>query len=427
MALAGLREAESGVLKVIKNAPDGVNSRAAGLIAFLSGSTSTEGQWSFVCDRPEQAMLAAALFRSLGLQRVEPVRLRDLAVCSNCLVAGWVSFSFARRLWAHTPRAILAFVDESDQQRWERAADSQRHPGGQSLLHAVGGLRHAPTPQTPALITTDEEQHASDHEEVGWSSDECVLCVFLWAAGEREAKVLARDGRVVVEEGNVVRERVAARLRPDDRVILGLGTRRWSPADEFTDAVVEAVQTSHPELVKMAKEWRRALRQLRDAERLSTTQLRARLTSVGVEREAQTIDGWLEVDRASPIAPRGQRVELGVLWPLIEPHTAYPLEDVAAACTRLRELRAASGRALLRLWKGGTVELGIDEASLDELIDRLRQEVQVYEVEAVTLGEVPAAMLGWWIAPALARRFESDSGSASFAPDDSAEDEAGLT
>src|SRR5437667_2530 len=69
--------------------------------------------------------------------------------------------------------------------------------------------------------------------------------------------------------------------------------------------------------------------------------------------------------------------------------TCSAFARIIAACARLRGLRNASGRALLKLWKGRTVEFDIDEAWLDELVEKLRQEVQVYEVEAVTLGEVP--------------------------------------
>lgn len=422
-ALADLRDAEKCVLKLIEDVPDAINSRAAALSAFLSDPAQAEDHWYLVCDRPEQTKAAGSIIRALGLHAVEPVLLRDLAVCSTCVVTGWVSFSFARRLWAHTPRAIVALTDDDDRRRWERAAESQCQAGGQSLLGAVGWLRSAPS-RVSSSPAVQEDQRADDDVDSGWGTDKRVPCVFLWVTGESEAKVLEPDGHVVVEDGDVVRERVAARLRPDDRVILGLGTSRWSPADEFTGAVIDAVEGSHPELVKMAKEWRRALRQLLEAQRLSPSQLRARLAAVGVEREEQTINGWLDIGRATPIAPRGLRAELAALWPLVEQYAKHPLEDVAAACAHLRALRTASGRALLQLWKGRTVELGVDAAYLNDLVERLRQEVQVYEVEAVTLGEVPRAMIGWWIPPTLAGRFESESATTVPATEADGEDDA---
>jgi hypothetical protein len=426
-ALAGLRKTENVVSELIANSPDGLNSRAAGLVALIGETKTPTDHWHLICDRQEQAKVVASLLRAQGLRCVEPTILRDLRVYRNCIVAGWVSSSFARRLWAHTPRTIVALVDENDRQRWNRAADAWRHPGGQSLLGAVEGLHTAPILPDLSVSPDEGDELADEGFAPEWDEDDRVPCVFLWLTSKSEAKILARDGRVVVEEGDVVRERVAARLRPDNRVILGSGTSRWSPADEFTDAVVEAVRISHPELVRAATEWRKALRRFQNAQRLSIAQLRARLATAGIAREAQTIEGWLEVSRASPIAPRGMRAELTALWLLIEEVTELSLEDVAAACARLRALRAASGRALLQLWKGQTVQLGIDEAWLDDLVKRLRQEVEVYEVEAVTLGEVPPAMLGWWLPPGLVSCFESSSAQIPAVPAAEGEDEAGVS
>jgi hypothetical protein len=407
-ALSDLRSAEKDVLGRIEDVPDVVNSGAAAVVAFLSEPAHAEGHWRFVCERPEQAKIAASALRTLNVKGVEPVLLRDLAVCSACLVTGWISSSFARRLWAHTPRTIIALTDENDRRRWERAAEEQRRPGKESLLGAVGGTRPLPS-DSGSPSTTLESHRADDDVEVGSGTDERVPCVFLWVTGGSEIKVLEPDARVVVEEGDIIRERFAARLRPDDRVILGIGTGRWSPADEFTGAVVDAVETSHPQLVGTAKEWRLALRRLVEMQRLSTQQLQRRLAAVGLGREDQTVEGWLNVDRASPIAPRGARKELALLWPLVEQYTKHSLVDVAEACVRLRALRTAAGRALLQLWKGRAVELGVSETWLDEFVDRLRLEVQVCELEAITFGEVPRPMLGWWIPATQAETFGSES------------------
>jgi len=426
-ALANVRAAEKRVGELVSRVGATLNSRASGLADFMNGSASCDGSWYFVCDRPEQAKVAAAAIRALELRRVEPVLLRDLAVCNDCVVAGWVSFSFARRLWAHTPRTLMAVSDEIDRRRWERATATQRSPAGQSLLDAVGAgrasLGGSATHDSCSERAPDDDADAIAEANVNWGDEERVPCVFLWVTGESQAKVLDPYGHVVVEEGEVVRERAAARLRPDDRVILGIGASRWSPADEFTGAVIDAVQKSHPELVTAAREWRRALKAVVDGQRLSMPELRERLTSLGVAREIQTLDGWLDLVRASPIAPRGSRTELAALWPLVGQKTSLSLDDVCEACARLRSLRTASGRSLLQLWKGKTVELDVDERLLEELVDRLRQEVHVYEVEAVTLGEVPASMLGWWVAPTLAGRFESEGAQALRAHDSTGEDD----
>jgi uncharacterized membrane protein YkvA (DUF1232 family) len=424
-ALADLRDAGRRMLKLIREVPDAVNSRAAALATFLSDSAYPASYWYLVCDSREQVKAVDAVLRTLGLRNTQPVLLRDLEVCSRCMVAGWVNSSFARRLWAHTPSTLVALADESDCRRWERAAESQQQHGGQSFLDAVGGLRTAlPTDGSPPVV--DENQGADDNLTADWSTDERVPCVFLCVTGESKAKILEPGSRVVIEEGDIVRERVAARLRVGDRVILGLGISQWSPADEFTGAVVDAVKTTNPDLVEAAKAWRRALRQLIDLGRLSTSQLRARLAAVGVEREEQTLEGWLHIDRAAPIAPRGLRTELTALWPLIAQHAEHSLDDVVAACAQLRALRTASGRALLQFWKGRAVELGIDEGLLGELVERLRHEVQVYEVEGVILGEAPRATLGWWIPHSLASPFESNSAMADFMTVPDGEDNAGM-
>jgi uncharacterized membrane protein YkvA (DUF1232 family) len=423
-ALSHLREAEARVRKLIESVPDAVNSRAVALTEFLSDPAHTEGNWYLVCDRPAQVRVGASVVRALSLRGVEPVLLRDLTVCATCVITGWVSSSFARRLWAHTPRKVVALTEDSSRRRWEHAAEAQQIPLGQSLLAAVG-RGHATPSYTRSPLPGQEDDHDERGSAAKWETEERVPCVFLWVSGESEAKVLQPDARVVVEDGEVVRERVAGQLRPDDRVILGAGTARWSPADEFTGAVIEAVGSSHPEVVQTAKEWRWALRRLYEMQQLSRSQLRARLAAVGVGREEKTIEGWVDLERTSPIAPRGLRNELAALWPLVEQYARHSLDEVAAACTRLRALRLASGRALLQLWKGQTVDLGVDETWLEELVDRLREEVQVYEVEAVGFGEVPRTMLGWWIPPALSGKFESEPAAAVVTNEDEEEADAG--
>jgi hypothetical protein len=58
-------------------------------------------------------------------------------------------------------------------------------------------------------------------------------------------------------------------------------------------------------------------------------------------------------------------------------------------------------------WKGGAPVTGeIGDDWIEGLLERLRREVQVYEVEAVTLGDVPTSMLGWWLPAELIGRFE---------------------
>jgi len=115
---------------------------------------------------------------------------------------------------------------------------------------------------------------------------------------------------VLLEVDDRAREKPAHRIVPEDRVILGPGSSRWSPADEFTQAVVEAVDASNPQLVRDAREWRVALSKLQASRGWSPEELRAHLATVGVHRELQTLEGWLQIDQASAhrTPPHPQRV-----------------------------------------------------------------------------------------------------------------------
>ena len=60
---------------------------------------------------------------------------------------------------------------------------------------------------------------------------------------------------------------------PEDRVIIAAGAGRWLPAEEFTEAVIGAMKSSHPSLVRDVREWPRGLKQLRKARGCSTKDL----------------------------------------------------------------------------------------------------------------------------------------------------------
>lgn len=413
-SLTEVRSAGDRVVDQINAVVDIVNSRATGLAGFMSEAEpeAAERPWFFACEHPEQVKAVTSAVHLLDLHGVRAVLVRDLPVCSNCVVAGWVSGSFARRLWSHTPRATAALADERDSGRWARAAQARRHPGAMSLLGAIGGLHSHWDRSVLPTIDAEADPLADEGSNVGLDAQQRVPCAFLRLATEPLVKVLAMNARVVLEDGDDIAERAAGTLGAGDRVFLGLGLTQRSPDDEFNDAVVDAVQAANPELVATAKDWRRALRELVTAQNLSVFQLRMLLASIGIDRENQTLEGWLELHRASPIAPRGRRTELAALWPLVGEFCRHTLDDVIIACARLRALRNASGRCLLQLWKGQPVDLGVDDEFLRELVERLRRDVQVCEIEAIGLGEVPPAMLGWWITEELAAKFESTDGAS---------------
>lgn len=385
------------------------NSKGEAVRGFFG--TSEGEAWQVVCDGVEPVRVANRFLRRHGIGNAEAVLLRDLGVCGTCMVVGWGRVAFARRLAAHTPRRLVAVVDDSEAEVWRREYGRGGWPRGEALLSAVGHVR--PRGVGPAVggasdAEDDLEWQADGRggvEETGWGP-----CVFVWLVDEAKGKVLGRESRALVSTGRHVREKAAHRIRPDDRVILGGGVGQWSPAEEFTESVMSAMESSSAELVERVREWRCALRRLREDRKWSVEELRERLKDVGVERELQTIVGWLDAVRPAPIGPQYLRRELSAMWPLVGVYTERTADEVATACTRLRRARLAAGRALVRLWEGRRVELGVEEGLLDDLVERLRREVHVWEVEKVDVGRVPSFMLGWWVSPELAERYGAEEG-----------------
>ena len=403
--LTDVAESRQRISSAVSNVTSEMNSKASALIVFYNSEKNRD--WYVVCDRQEQVRITSRLARCESLQ-LKPVMLRDLDVCQDCIIIGWRSKSFARKLQAHTPRQLFALADEREWRRWEFIEIQGRKSKGESLLGTVG---HQPRPPVPQSDATDEFLF---DDEPNWESEEIlseerenqVPCIFIWLAGEPSGKILARNSRVLVKSEEQVYEKPAHRIVPEDEVILGLGSKRWSPADEFTQAVVQAVEASHPQLVRDAREWRIALSKLKNFQGWTVEELRNNLEKVEIHREIQTLEIWLQLDQAAPIAPRHFQKELLRLWQLVGEHAERNADEVMEACRHLRSLRQAASRVLLKLWKGSTISLGIDETRLEELAEQLKQQVQVYIIDSVTYGEVPSYMLGWWIIPELAESFE---------------------
>jgi hypothetical protein len=418
------RQAEERIARAVLGVSEQWNSRALSLREFISETSSASEHWYVPCERQEHVRAVASVVKALGLPNVEAILLRDLDVCSNCVVAGWTGVSFLRKLRAHTPETLVVLVDENDLSGWNRyVAESSDVSGISSILGSVDPGRSKAQAMTSKHLGADD---GHEYERVALppvERDDSVACVLLWIAGEAVAKVLPRDGRVIVETGNVVCERVATSLKPDDRVILGVADTRWSPADQFTEALVDVIKKSLPNVAHMARDWRRALHAYQNAQRLPIARVRETLAVVGVGRKLPTLEGWLDLDRASPIAPSRVATDLAALWPLIQKHAQYSLEDVVSACRRLRSLRTAASHVLLQRLKGQLVDPQIDQSRLDDIMAHLRQQVNVCEVEAVTLAHVPRVLLGQWIPPGLAESLESDVSVAELPEEAEGEDE----
>lgn len=402
---APLVHAIERIVRALESVTDDSNKKAVALKDLLEDRP--EGQWRILADRAIQIRVLGRYLRGERLA-AKATLLRDLEPCEDVVVVGYQSKSFAQRLRAHTPTKTVALVAEQERARWDRTEQQDRGATGETLLDAVGQV---PAPGSGHSTTTSEPPpDPGSDEEIDWGMDSAmdfetsprVPCVFLWCVGEDSAKVLPRDARVLVATGDLVREREACQLLPEDRVILGPTSERWSPAEEFTSAVLAAARRENQELVDTAREWRCALSRLAEARRWGAQQVRDQLAAVGVERQVQTVLAWLDIETPSPIGPRDVPDELIAMWPLIADHTTRDRDQVVKACLELRSLSVAAGRALINLWGGRRVDIGVDQGWLADMVATLRDEVQVYEVAEVQFAAVPEAMLGWWTSAAVA-------------------------
>ena len=158
--------------------------------------------------------------------------------------------------------------------------------------------------------------------------------------------------------------------------------------------------------IQHAIEWRRALVRYQTINALTTAQLCDRLRTVGIQREEQTVEGWLRLERNEPVGPRHIEEEIRALWQLVDSNISACA--VSEACSELRSLHRAAGRAIIRAWAGRPLNIDIESGLLDEIVARLRSTVEVHELESVRCGSVPPAMLGLWAPAALVANYVID-------------------
>ncbi|MCK6475941.1 MAG: hypothetical protein L6Q35_03810 [Phycisphaerales bacterium] len=384
---------------------NGINSKGEALLSLLP--TLPDEPWVLVFDRPESVMVATRFLHRSGYRRHRAIQLRDLGVCDACVVVGCTSMGFGRRLLAHTPRRVVALSDEEDSRTWARIERAERVRHAESMLEALGHRPPKPAHVEARLLREDADELVQPRllrEDVA----ELVPCVFIWTGDDALVKVLSHDARVPVLAGDLAKNRMASQLAIGDRVILNLGNGPWSPDEELTQALVRAVEESEPDMVAAARSWRRSLRALRESRRWTTEELLRELARVGVSRDLQTLEGWLQVERAAPIGPRGGRAVLQAILQLSAEVADWRLDEVASACASLRDLHAAAGRAILQAWGGRTVNPALNSTLVESLVDQMRHQVHAFEVEGVSRGLISAAMIGMWVPPEWA---EDASGS----------------
>jgi uncharacterized membrane protein YkvA (DUF1232 family) len=399
--LIDLRALETLVIEGIGSVTEAFNSMALGIASATSTTDLERPSLRLVVRDGIQLAVSSEAIAGLGLKDVRSVMLRELDAFESCIVTGLFDRAQMRRLLAHTPSSILIVSHKSGIDRCLGVSAFEHPLEGSSIRASLNAdpINDVGKPIHIELESPDESRWSSVE------SDDRVPCVVIRVVGMTECKILETDSRVFRESDSSVSECYAKDLRAENRVLLGSGAAGWSPAEEFTDAVVDAVRNSNPSLVVQSQAWRVALLRKVEREKLSVEELLRRLAASGVHREMETLERWLSLEKTSPISPRGVRVELSAMWPLIEDQVECTLEELVGACTRLRNLRLETGRTLLRAWKEGTVIPGLSESKAGELLTQLRSTIQAYEVISVTSGEFPRALMGWWISDQMADKY----------------------
>lgn len=399
LALTPIRESHARMLIQIRSVTDTRTSKADALLSFLASQEDHE--WVVVCDYSQQ-LAAMARFSAQG---VKATKIQDLEACQPTIVCGWTSFAFVRHVGACTPRRLVLIGDSHDHERWRRALEPGRPEAASFIEFIKHGEIRLPEPKVQMRSSINGPNNIRDEE----TFNALVDCIFIWPSEGTLGKIVERDSRILVESGEHVADKRANLILPGDRVVLGTGSRRWSPAEEFTQAVVDTIEKSSPDLIRHARAWRAALFKAYKANNSSVKALKAALDSVQVHREPLTIEGWLHLERAAPIGPQHIKRELEAIWQVIGQFTDVPVVDGIHACSRLRSLRSMAGRALLKEWKGYQSEAGVDREWLAGLLTQLKRQVEVHEVERISFGHVPSMMLGWWISEDTAEQFSVES------------------
>ena len=396
---AELRRCEARIYEQIQSVTDDFNAFGTALIGLSQDAGTLDQPTIVVNSRKDQTKIVQSLLDFTQLANVSTSSVDQLGLCASCITVGWTARPFASQILAHAPAELTSLGQTDEHGRWQQLLDSNGSPYPSMLTSIKGQARGEVRPRKPTAVSRQSTEPAPIHvtRDIPTFSeqDNDAECMFLFPTDTGACKVLPLGIRVIVEHADKVRETQSGALEAGDRVILGHSVEKWSPAEEFTQALVEAVQARRPELVQHAMEWRRALGRYQTAKGLTTAQLCGQLRSVGIQREEQTVEGWLRLERSEPIGPQHIDQEIRALWQMVDSDISAP--EVSEACSELRSLHRAAGRAIIRAWAGRPLTIDIDSSLLDEVVARLRSSVEVHELESVRHGSVPNAMLGLWV------------------------------
>ena len=406
-----LRRCEARIYEQIRSVTVDFNAFGTALIGLSQDAGTLDQPTIVVNSRKDQTKIVQRLLDFTQLANVTASSVDQLELCASCITAGWTARPFASQILAHAPAQLTSLGQEDEHARWQQVLDTKVSTYPSMLASVKGQARGEIGARKPTSISrpSTEPPPIDVTREIPTFSEEDndAKCMFLFPTDTDACKVLPIGIRVIVEYDDSVRETQSSALEAGDCVILGHSVEKWSPAEEFTQALVEAVQAKRPELVHHAMEWRRALARYQAVNALTTAQLCGHLRTVGIQREEQTVEGWLRLERSEPIGPQHIDQEIRALWQMVDSDIAA--RDISEACSELRSLHRAAGRAIIRAWAGRSVNIDIESSLLDEIVARLRSSVEVHELESVRHGFVPNAMLGLWVPAGLIANYVIDT------------------
>jgi len=406
-AFGSLIEQIHEIERVVADQPDGPTSLGRAVLEYVDRYPRLQGY--VACRRSGQVVATQRFLDEVSIPVWIAGLVKDVPTCGNILVPGWQSRSFVQNLWESAPGSLTLICTDAEQSWWHAALDQRNRVSARSMV----ATRRPPT----LLMASDNQQHdtgthlddddlfagfrniASVHGDI-LTSVIAIRCT----ASSNLALVVAR-GHVIVDEGGTPTERQVGAIQVGDTVLLMRGTNSLSPAEEFVELLVQHVREQWPEHVERAREWRRALERFYRHSMISIEHLRRELSTMGVERESQTLEGWLSVDRAAPISPRRRHVDLELLWPTLGQYSEYNLSDVIAACEWLRRLRGIAERALLNRVFTSNKEDEIDTRMLEPVLNRLQQCTVRTDVVSIERLKVPAELAGCWVPEEIVRSY----------------------
>ena len=130
--------------------------------------------------------------------------------------------------------------------------------------------------------------------------------------------------------------------------------------------------------------WQIILKNYLEKNALTITQLREKLSSIGIDRDLATIISW--VNSPDTVAPQNRREVIPKIFDLAEEKNSSDSESCLQAVESMYRLRAEARDKLKDILKG--LEIRHDETFFDVTIGKLNIKFQIYKIQSIAESEV---------------------------------------